>query len=75
MTPFSSFEDRLNQTDIRFTKTFQMGEARMRGQFDLYNVFNAASVLGVNPTYGANWLRPTAILPARVFKFGAQIDF
>jgi hypothetical protein len=75
MTPFSSFEDRLNQTDVRFTKTFRVAEARIKGQFDIYNLFNAATVLGVNNTYGANWLRPTAILPARVFKFGAQIDF
>ncbi|MBM3778846.1 MAG: TonB-dependent receptor [Acidimicrobiia bacterium] len=75
LTPFTMFEERLNQVDIRLTKTLQMAGYRIRGQFDLYNVMNAATVLGVNAAYGANWLRPTSILPARVVKFGAQVDF
>jgi hypothetical protein len=29
----------------------------------------------LNTTYGAAWQRPTAILPGRLIKFGAQLDF
>jgi len=43
--------------------------------FDIYNALNANTVLGINPTYGSTWLRPTAILAGRLFKFGAQFDF
>ena len=53
----------------------RLGRYRVRGQFDIYNVLNASTVLGVNAAYGANWLKPTAIVPARLFKFGGQFDF
>ena len=43
--------------------------------FDIYNVFNASTVYGVNTQYGPAWLRPTAILAARLFKFGGQLDW
>ena len=43
--------------------------------FDVYNIFNANTVLGVATTYGSAWLRPTTILGARLFKFGGQFDW
>jgi hypothetical protein len=43
--------------------------------FDIYNVFNAATILGVNTTYGATWLTPTSVLGGRLLKFGTQINF
>ncbi len=43
--------------------------------FDVYNLFNAGTVLGVDTTYGPAWLRPTNILGARLFKLGAKLDF
>jgi hypothetical protein len=75
LTPFTTFEERVNQTDFRVTKTFRFARYRIKGQADAYNLFNANSILGVNAAYGANWLRPTAVLPARLFKFGVQVDF
>ena len=41
----------------------------------MYNAFNANTVLQINPSYGAAWQRPLAVLGARLLKFGAQIDF
>ena len=38
-------------------------------------LFNASPILLLNNTYGPNWLRPVAVLPGRLFKFGAQLDF
>jgi hypothetical protein len=75
LEPFTSFEDRLTQMDVRLTKTFRLGGSRLQGMFDIYNLFNAASVLGVNATYGPAWLRPTSVMAGRLFKFGAQFDF
>jgi hypothetical protein len=44
-----------------------------------YNLLNANTVLALNDRYsvtGTNpWLQPLSILPARLFKFGMQIDF
>lgn len=73
--PQTVFEDRLNQFDVRFTKIVHVAGTKVQGMFDIYNVFNASTILGVNSTYGSAWLRPTSILGARLFKFGAQVDW
>ena len=75
MTPNTEYEDRLNQVDFRLTKMIALGKARLRAMVDMYNVFNANTVLAATPAYGSTWLRPTAILTGRLFKFGAQVDF
>ena len=46
-----------------------------RPAFDLANALNASSILAVNTTYGAQWLRPTAILPGRLLKLGVRVQF
>jgi hypothetical protein len=74
--PNTKFEDRLNQFDLRLTKTLRVGPSRrLRGMFDLYNLFNASTILSENTRYGLSWLRPTAILSGRLIKFGGQFDF
>jgi hypothetical protein len=71
----SIFDTRLNETDLRLSRTFRLGKARLQGTLDLYNVFNQRVAQAINTTYGAAWLRPTAILGGRLVKFGAQVDF
>ena len=73
--PNSDYLDRLNQVDVRLSKSIKLGGYKMEGQFDIYNALNANTTLQINPTYGASWQRPLAILGARLLKFGAQIDF
>jgi len=73
--PNTLFEDRLHQLDVRLSKIVQVGRARVRGMFDVYNIFNSSAVLNVNGSYGTAFLSPTQILGARLFKFGAQLDF
>lgn len=75
IAPGTMFGDRLNQFDVRVTKTLQLGRGRIQPQFNVYNLLNAGSTLGYNTTYGANWLNPTSILVGRMFKFGAQVDW
>jgi hypothetical protein len=73
--PQTVFEGRINQLDARLTKNIRLHQYRIQAQFDLYNVFNASPILGINTRYGTAWLTPTEILGARLFKFGAQIQF
>jgi hypothetical protein len=73
--PQTRFEGRINQLDARLTKNIQVGRSRIQAQFDLYNVFNASPILGINTRYGPAWLTPTEILGARLFKVGAQFSF
>lgn len=77
ITPFTEFEDRITQLDARITKVMRVPNSSKRFQlmFDLYNVLNASPILAINTTYGPQWQRPTQILDARLFKFGAQFDF
>jgi hypothetical protein len=80
MVPDASyFEDRLRQTDIRFSRGFTVGKFRARANGDLYNLFNASNVLSMTTRYsgtnGGQWLRPLQILGGRMFKFSAQLDF
>lgn len=56
-------------------KTFNVGTARLQGQFDVYNVANANGMLLVNNTFGANWLVPSEILNTLLFKSGLQVTF
>ena len=75
LVPNTRLEDRLNQVDIRFTKIVRFWSARVQGMFDIYNLFNAGTVLGVNARYGQAWLQPNAVLGGRLFEFSAQVDF
>jgi carboxypeptidase family protein len=73
--PNTSFEDRLNQVDIRLAKVFKLGRVRVQGMFDIYNLLNANDALVVNSRLGPSYLVPSNVLGARLYKLGGQIDF
>ena len=77
--PNTEFEDRLNQVDLRFTRTIRFGKVRVRGNADVYNLLNAGDVLNMTTRYagttGGQWLAPLQILGGRMFKFSGQLDF
>ena len=72
----SVFDERLNQLDLRFSKSIRLGGRRVQGMIDLYNVFNARTPQGIVTTYSATpvFMRPTSLLGGRLWKFGIQID-
>ena len=66
----------INNIDLRVSKRFNLGRRRrLDGQINLFNVMN------VNPTTtrivqsGATFLKPTAILPARILDFNVAYSF
>jgi hypothetical protein len=74
----SVFEPRLQQVDLRFSRIFEFGRRRVRGDLDVYNMFNASNVLNMNTTYsppGGVWQDVTQILAGRLVRFGVQVDF
>ncbi len=76
VAPGTMYDERLYQLDLRASKIFKIaGRHRLQANIDVYNAGNASSILSINTTYGANWLRPTSILQGRLVKFGGQWDF
>jgi hypothetical protein len=77
-TVFLPYQNRL---DMRAGKTFRVGDrTKFQGFVDLFNVFNAGTVMAVNQTYGAvaatnAWFTPTRIMDGRFFRFGMQMNF
>lgn len=73
--PETLYGDRINQVDFRVAKVFTINARRLQIGVDLYNALNANPTQAYNQTFGANWLTPTGILPARFAKLSAQLDF
>jgi hypothetical protein len=81
--PKTEYGERLYQVDFRFSKRFNLNRTRFQATMDLYNAVNGNAVLVQSNTYGTTagatagsaWLRPQAILPARIVKFGVQVSF
>jgi len=38
--PYSRYEERINQLDVRVAKSIRVGGARVQGMLDIYNVLN-----------------------------------
>ena len=62
-------------TIIRPRHTQASPYTSVKPAFDIYNLFNASTILRVNNTHNARWPQPTDVLAGRLFKFGADIDF
>ena len=75
IAPGSSYLDRLNQVDVRLARKFTVRRVQAQGQFDIFNVLNANTILGEVETFGTSLHRPTAILQGRLFAAGVQLTF
>lgn len=72
--------------DNRFTKNFKVGNGRnLQATWDIYNTMNVSTVLTQITLTGPNYLKPgtaassaataTAIVPARIMRFGLKYSF
>jgi hypothetical protein len=76
--PNTLFDDRIQQLDFRVSRTFGMGKTKLRGNFDVYNLFNASTILNENTRYtpqNNQWLNAIQIMGGRLFKFSGQLSF
>ncbi|PYR29141.1 MAG: hypothetical protein DMF98_00845, partial [Acidobacteria bacterium] len=72
------FDDRIQQLDLRVSRTFSMGRAKVQGNVDIYNVFNASTILNEQTRYSTQnnqWLNAIQIMGARLLKLSAQLTF
>ena len=75
----TTYSDRLNQLDLRFSKIFKIGRSSLDANFDVYNSFNSDAILALTTAYsgvnGGTWRRPTSIIQGRIIKLGVRWDF
>jgi hypothetical protein len=65
-----------NVVDLRGAKTLQLANGqKVELRLNLYNVLNTNSAIGMTALSGANFLRPTGIVPPRIVEFGASYTF
>jgi hypothetical protein len=78
LEPGTTYQDRLQQLDLRLARTFAAGRTRIKPMLDLFNLFNANTAVLVTDIYGvtgAGWLQPQQVLQGRYAKLGVQVDF
>ena len=62
--------------DLRVSKRFDVGGGkRFEVQTNLFNIYNSSTVTARTVQSGANYLRPTAIQPARILDLNVQYSF
>ncbi len=72
---YPDFGNRVNQLDLRLTKTVKFERYRIQGIVDFYNAFNTSPVLSYVSTYGPAWLTPASILQSAFVKLGGRLSF
>src|SRR6185295_20313495 len=66
----------INNIDVRFSKRFNLGGGRrIDGQINLFNIANVNTTTARIIASGATFLKPTAILPARILDFNIAFIF
>ena len=73
--PGTTYGDRLNQVDLRFTKIVRVGGSSLDLSVDLYNAFNSDAILTQQNTYGVAWQNALAVIQPRFAKFNVRWDF
>ncbi|HEY7171150.1 MAG TPA: carboxypeptidase regulatory-like domain-containing protein [Vicinamibacterales bacterium] len=79
IAPETLYGNYLRELDLRLSKRMTVGRYRLRGDLNLYNVFNNDFVSSFNSTFSTTaanqFMRPTGVLQGRLFKIGGQIEF
>jgi hypothetical protein len=73
--PGTMFEPRIQQVDVRVSRTFRVQTFRIRGNVDVANLFNASNVLNLQRQFGPTYLNALQIMGGRLVKLGLQVDF
>jgi hypothetical protein len=76
IAPYTQFEARRNQIDMRISKIVRLGsQIRLQANLDVFNLLNNSAVTVRNNTFGSTWTRPQLIVEPRLIQVGGQITF
>jgi hypothetical protein len=76
IVPYTQFEDRRTQIDLRLGRTVRVGaRASLQANVDIFNLFNNAAITIRNNTYGSSWGVPQRTVDARLVILGGQLTF
>ena len=67
--------DNITIVDLRLEKVVPVGQTRVSGFVDLFNMFNANPEQNMSWVSGSAFLRPLNIVPPRIMRFGAKLDW
>ena len=73
--PGTNYLPRWTQVDLSVRRVFRFGSKRLDGSIDLFNLFNANTVLNQNVAYGPTLNQPTEILQGRLVRFSTGLSF
>ena len=51
------------------------GSTRLSAQVDVFNLFNTNPEDFITWASGASYLRPSSVIPPRIVRFGAKLDW
>ncbi len=73
--PGSAYNDRVNQLDMSLSRTFRGGHFNIRPELSMFNLLNVNPVLSQTNVFGAALGNALTVLPARLVRFGINMDF
>jgi hypothetical protein len=73
--PGTLYGTRLNQFDLRVAKILPFERGRANLAVDVYNLFNTSVADSYQQTFGASFLAPLTITPARFARIGVEFNF
>jgi len=75
-------DERLNQLDLKFAKTFRAGRLTISPTFEVFNMFNGDTIIARTSvdypsanTGVSTFMRPSSVLKPRLLGFGTQIKW
>ena len=68
-------QDQIVIADLRVEKAHRFGSRDVSVFFDLYNMFNANPAQNLQWSSGTAWNRPLSIVPPRLARIGAKLNF
>ena len=75
VAPGDKYYAQRSQFDLGLAKSINFGPARkLRLQFDVFNLFNANTIMSEFQTYGPRLNQPQEVLVGRLMRIGAQRD-
>jgi hypothetical protein len=73
--PTTQFYAYVKTNDMRVSRAFRRGRIRLQPFMEIFNVLNLSTIVTVNETVGPNYMQPNAIVQARRFQFGGQVEW